>query len=153
LVQKKNRGMLRGTLHRILGGSFASVLLIGAAAGALAQSAAPAADPGTLEDTPTSSLCCGVPPRDEVTADQVFGRWVVSKVGVGAPVRAGERIEFRPDGTMTTARGVCRFAVLRAELTVTCADKSQSGAVSFIDDTKLIWRHEGREMIFVAPTD
>jgi hypothetical protein len=145
--------MLRGTLPRILGGAFASALLIGAAASALAQSASPAADPGTLEDTPQSPLCCGVPPADEVTADQVFGRWVVSKVGIGAPLRVGERVDFRPDGTMTTARGACRFAVLRAELTVTCAEKSQSGAVSFIDDTKLIWRHEGREMIFVAPTD
>ena len=142
--------MLRGTLQRILGGAFASALLIGAAAG---QSPAPAADPGTLEDTPKSPLCCGVPPADEVTADQVFGRWVVNKVGVGAPLKAGERVEFRPDGTMSTPSGACRFAILRAELTVTCADKSQSGELSFVDDTKLIWRHEGREMIFVAPTD
>jgi hypothetical protein len=98
-------------------------------------------------------LCCGVPPPDEVTADQVFGRWVVSKPGVGVPMRRGERIEFRNDGTVTTARGVCRFAVLRAELTVTCADKAQSGEIRFEDDTKLIWRHDGKEMIFVAPTD
>jgi hypothetical protein len=43
--------------------------------------------------------------------------------------------------------------VLRAELTITCADKAQSGEVRFEDDTKLIWRHDGKEMIFVAPTD
>jgi hypothetical protein len=68
-------------------------------------------------------------------------------------MRAGERVEFRRDGALNTGRGACRFAVLRAELTVTCADKARSGEVRFQDDTKLIWRHEGKEMIFVAPTD
>jgi hypothetical protein len=43
--------------------------------------------------------------------------------------------------------------VLRTELTVSCAEKAESGEVRFQDDTKLIWRHDGREMIFVAPTD
>jgi hypothetical protein len=137
----------------MLGGFFAPVLVMGVAATAFAQSATPAGDPGTLDESAKSPPCCGVPPRDEVTADQVFGRWVVTKVDAGIPLRAGERVEFRPDGTMSSALGACRFAILRAELTVTCADKSQSGEVRFVDDTKLIWRHEGREMIFVAPTD
>lgn len=145
--------MLRGLLHRTLGGTLAAALLIGAAASARAQSASPAADPGTLEEPTQSPLCCGVPPADEVTADQVFGRWVVSQSGAGAQIRQGERVEFRRDGFMSTAQGACRFAVLRAELTVTCAENSQTGDLRFEDDTKLIWRHDGKEMIFVAPTD
>lgn len=112
-----------------------------------------AADPGTLDETARSPLCCGVPPRDEVTADHVFGRWVVSKAGAGAPMRQGERVEFKRDGSIDTPRGACRFAILRAELTVTCADKARAGELRFEDDTKLIWRHDGKEMIFVAPTD
>lgn len=112
-----------------------------------------AADPGTLDETARSPLCCGVPPRDEVTADHIFGRWVVSKAGAGTPMRQGERVAFKRDGSIDTARGACRFAILRAELTVTCADKARAGEVRFEDDTKLIWRHDGKEMIFVAPTD
>jgi hypothetical protein len=88
-----------------------------------------------------------------VTADQVFGRWVVMHAPIGMPMRAGEKVEFRGDGTLATARGPCRFAVLRAELTVSCAEKAEAGEVRFEDDTTLIWRHDGREMIFVAPTD
>ena len=125
----------------------------GATAASLAEQPMPAADPGTLDESAKSPLCCGVPPRDEVTADQVFGRWVVSHAGIGTPLRAGERVEFRKDGTVNTPRGACRFAVLRAELVVTCADGARSGAVRFEDDTKLIWRHDGRETIFLAPTD
>jgi hypothetical protein len=53
----------------------------------------------------------------------------------------------------TPGRGPCGFAVLRAELAVSCADRAQSGEVSFVDDTKLIWRLDGREMMFVAPAD
>lgn len=134
-------------------GALGTLLLAGAMAAVGAEQPSPAADPGTLDETAKSPLCCGVPPRDEVTADQVFGRWAVSKSSAGAPLRPGDRVEFRRDGTLKTARGACRFAVLRAELTVTCADKAQSGEVRFEDDTKLIWRHDGREMIFVAPTD
>jgi hypothetical protein len=133
-------------------GALAALLVAGACA-ASAEEPMTAADPGTLDESAKSPLCCGVPPADEVTADQVFGRWVVSKSGAGAPLRQGERVEFRRDGFMSTAQGACRFAVLRAELTVTCADKAQSGEVRFEDDTKLIWRHDGKEMIFVAPTD
>jgi hypothetical protein len=133
-----------------LRGALAAMLIAGAAS---AQEPMPAADPGTIDEGATAPLCCGVPPADETTADQVFGRWVVSKAGAGAPLRQGERVEFRPDGFLSTASGACRFAVLRAELTVTCADATQSGDVRFEDDTKLIWRHDGKEMIFVAPTD
>ncbi len=120
---------------------------------ALGIGAAKADDPRPADEETRKPLCCGVPPPGEVTADQVFGRWVVTKSGIGAPLRPGERVEFRADGTLNTSRGPCRFAVLRAELTVTCADKAQSGELRFVDDTKLIWRHDGRETLFVAPTD
>jgi hypothetical protein len=111
------------------------------------------ADPGMLGEGAQNPLCCGVPQRDEVTADHVFGRWVVMQAPIGMPMRTGESVEFRRDGTLTTARGPCRFAVLRGELTVSCADRANAGEVRFEDDTKLIWRHDGREMIFLAPTD
>ena len=113
---------------------------------------AQAGEPGALDEPVGPPLCCGVPPRDEVTADQVFGRWVVSKPGVGQ-LHSGEQLEFRRDGTLNTASGPCRYAVLRAELTVTCADKSRSGEVSFVDDTKMIWRLDGRATMFIAPAD
>lgn len=115
--------------------------------------AAHAGEPGALDETTKAPLCCGAPPRDEVTADQVFGRWVVTRAGIGVPLRSGEHVEFRPDGTLTTSRGPCRFAVLRAELTVACADESRTGEVRFVDDTKLLWRLDGREALFIAPTD
>ena len=101
--------------------------------------------PGAPDEPAAGPPCCGVPPRDEVTADHVFGRWVVLGAAVGAPLRAGDRVEFRTDGTLATNRGACRYAVLRAELTVTCADSSASGELRFVDDTKLIWRHDGRK--------
>lgn len=129
----------------------AAAVLAGTGA-ALAEQPILVADPGTDEGA-QPPLCCGVPSREEVTADQVFGRWVVVHAPIGMPVRAGERVEFRGDGTLATARGPCRFAVLRAELTVSCAEKAEAGEVRFGDDTKLIWRHDGRETIFVAPTD
>ena len=142
--------MKRATIHRPVW-----LLVCASAAMLLAQGfgAAQADDPRAIEDAPKPRLCCGVPPRDEVTADQVFGRWVVTNTGVGVPFRSGERVEFRADGTIITKRGPCRFAVLRAELTVTCADKAKSGELRFVDDTKLIWRLDGRETMFVAPTD
>jgi len=116
-------------------------------------SAAKAAEPGLDDESAKAPLCCGVPPGDEVTADQVFGRWVVRNAGIGAPVRTGENVDFRADGTLSTARGPCRFAVLRAELTVTCAAKSDSGEVRFVDDTKMIWRLDGKDLIFIAPAE
>jgi hypothetical protein len=145
-----NRGQTR-----ILPRPLALACMVGFAATALALSVGSARsdDPNTLEEPAKQPHCCGVPPRDEVTADQVFGRWVVHKSGIGAPLKPGDRVEFRSDGTFNTAAGACRFAVLRAELTVTCADKQRSGEVKFTDDSKLIWRHDGKEMMFIAPTD
>lgn len=120
-------------------------------AAASAVGPAGAGEPG--DEAAKEPLCCGVPPRDEVTADLVFGRWVVTKGGIGSPLRSGERIEFRRDGTLATSRGPCRFAVLRAELTVTCADRSQTGEVRFVDDTKLLWRLGDKDVLLIAPTD
>ncbi len=117
-----------------------------------AEQPIPAADPATPSEDARTTLCCGVPPADEVTADQVVGRWVVSRAPIGLPARIGESVAFKRDGTLQTARGVCRFAVLRAELTVACAGKEETGEVRFEDD-KLIWRHDGRETIFIAPAD
>jgi hypothetical protein len=131
----------------------AAVALVGAGALSLAEQPILVADPGTPDEGAQRPICCGVPPRDEVTADHVFGRWVVMQAPIGMQMRAGEKVEFRDDGTLATARGACRYAVLRAELTVSCAEKVEAGEVTFEDDTKLIWRHDGREMIFVAPTD
>jgi hypothetical protein len=145
--------MRRAGLHLWILRSAAAAAFAGAGAASLAEQPIPVADPGTYEDGGQRPLCCGVPPGDEVTADQVFGRWVVTHAPIGMAMRTGERVEFRRDGTLATARGPCRFAVLRAELTVSCADKAEAGEVRLEDDTKLIWRHDGREMIFVAPTD
>jgi hypothetical protein len=134
--------------------SVAAAISYGAVAAApLADGPAPVADPGTFDRGAQTGLCCGVPQRDEVTADQVFGRWVVTYAPVGMPLRTGESVEFRRDGTLATARGACRYAVLRAELSVSCAGRADVGELRYEDDTKLIWRHDGREMIFVAPTD
>src|ERR1043166_3499820 len=60
------------------------------------------ADPN--EEAGAGPLCCAVPPPDEVTADHVFGRWVVSTPGIAAK-RAGERYEFRRDGTLQSSKG------------------------------------------------
>lgn len=57
------------------------------------------------------------------------------------------------DGALVTVRGACRFAVLRAELTVGCAEGAAMGDVRFDGDDKLIWRHERREAIVLAPVD
>lgn len=130
----------------------AAALVLFAAGAARAEQPVLVADPGTDEGA-GPPLCCGLPSRDEVTADQVFGRWVVMHAPVGMPIKTAEKVEFRDDGVLATARGACRYAVLRAELTVSCAEKADVGEVRFEDDTKLIWRHDGREMIFVAPTD
>lgn len=144
--------MRRTGIHKFaLRGS--AVVLFGAGSVSLAEQAIPVADPGALDEGAQRPFCCGVPPRDEVTANQVFGRWVVIRAPIGMPMRAGERVEFRGDGTLATARGPCRFAVLRAELTVSCAERADVGEVRFEDATTLIWRRDGREMIFVAPTD
>ena len=80
-----------------------------------------AADPGEPAAQP---LCCGVPPRDEATADHVFGRWIVTEAGIGAPLREGQQLEFRRDGRLDTnaRKGMCRYSILRAELTIACAD-------------------------------
>lgn len=111
-----------------------------------------AADPG--EPVP-GNLCCAVPPRDEATADHVFGRWVVTQAGIGAPLREGQRIEFRRNGELdiNASSGVCRYSVLRAELTVACAGGTRQGQIEFIDDTKAIWRIEGHAPVTIAPAD
>lgn len=137
----------------MLRGLTAAAAFVGCAAAALAEQPIPAADPGTLEENARQPLCCGVPPRAEATADHVFGRWVVLRAGIGAPMHAGEQVEFRDDGGLATPRGLCRFAVLRAELTIECAGNSNVGDMRFEDDTKMIWRHEGRETIFIAPAN
>lgn len=131
----------------------AAFALVGAGAVSFAEQPIPVADPGTLEEGAQRPLCCGVPQRDEVTADHVFGRWVVLRAPLGIPMKAGELVEFHGDGKLATAHGACRFAVLRAELSVSCTDHKQIGEVRFEDDTRLIWRHEGREAIFIAPAD
>ena len=149
------RDAMRRTIAEmpILRGLIAAAAFAGCAAAAHAERPFPVADPGTLEENARQPLCCDVPPRGEAPADHVFGRWVVVHAGIGAPMRAGEQVEFRDDGGLATPRGLCRFAVLRAELTIACAGKADVGDIRFEDDTKLIWRHEGRETIFIAPAN
>ena len=115
-----------------------------------------AAEPG-LADKPT---CCGVPPRGEVTADHVFGRWVVMRAGVGSPLRVGDQVDFRTDGTVTVGIRVCRYAVLRAELTVNCGPGADTGAAPVsaggevrLDDNKLLWRLDEKSTVYIAPAD
>lgn len=112
-------------------------------------------------------LCCGVPPADEVRADHVFGRWVVLRAGIGAPVRTGDQLEFHADSTLTFGSRACRYAILRAELSLSCADdvpaaRSRSdtraprpvrGDLRFVDDTKLICRLDEKSSVFIAPAD
>lgn len=122
-----------------------------AAAFALASFApTAAAEPG---DPAAQPLCCAVPPRDEATADHVVGRWVVLEAGIGAPVREGQRLEFRRDGALTTTLGACRYSILRAELTVACAGGTRQGRLEFIDDDKVVWRVEGEAPVTIAPVD
>lgn len=141
---------------RRLRGALAAVAIAVGAAGAgsaLPEGPIAAADPGARDENAQQPPCCGVPPRGEAAADHVFGRWVVLRAGIGTPMRAGDRVEFRDDGRLETPRGVCRFAVLRAELTIACAGRSEIGDLRFEDDTKLIWRHDGGETIFLAPSN
>jgi hypothetical protein len=145
--------MTMASHRRIRSQPLRAALLCAAVAMPFAAGTARADDPRPREDAAKPPLCCGVPPADEVTANQVFGRWVVTSPGIGMPFRPGERVEFRPDGTVDTRAGPCRFAILRAELTVACAGGERRGTLRFVDDTKLIWRLDGKETLFVAPTD
>jgi hypothetical protein len=122
---------------------------------------------GEPERSTEEPLCCGVPPAGEVRADHVFGRWVVMRAGIGAPVRAGDQMEFLADGTVKIGNRLCRYAVLRAELSLSCADevptaKTESegrppsavrGDLRFVDDTKLIWRLDAKSSVHIAPAD
>ena len=105
-------------------------------------------------------LCCGVPLQGEVTADHVFGRWVVMRAAIDSPLRTGDRIEFRADGTVTIGLRACRYAVLRAELTLSCAEDTETGAAPAnvrgevrIDDNKLLWRLDAKSTVHIAPAD
>lgn len=139
-------------IQRWLFGSLAAAAIAAMSSATLAEPV-PVADPAAPGETAPQPLCCGIPPRGEVTADQVFGRWVVTHAPIGLPMQAGDRVEFRRDGALATAHGVCRFAVLRAELTIGCAAGDVTGDVRFDGDDKLIWRHDGSEAVFLSPAD
>lgn len=128
----------------IAGACFAAAI----AAGLTGFAPAFAADPSS---SPDNQACCGVPPRSEVTADHVFGRWVVMRAPIGMGLRPGDTVEFRRDGTVSGHDGPCRFAVLRAEMTIDCAEQNRSGAAELVDDTKLLWRQDGNTAVFIAP--
>lgn len=140
-------------IHNSIRGSLAAAAIVAAGSVSLAEQPVLVADPTTFDDGTLAPRCCGGPMPGEVSADQVFGRWFVSRAPAGQALRAGDRVEFRGDGALATAHGVCRFAVLRAELTVGCDDGAVSGDVRFDGDDKLIWRHAGGETVFVAPAD
>ncbi|MCW5771596.1 MAG: hypothetical protein KIT16_08180 [Rhodospirillaceae bacterium] len=146
--------------HRIAGAVAGACFAAAVIAGLTGFAPAFAADPSEQGDDPP---CCGAPSRDEVTADQVFGRWVVMRAPIGMGVRPGDIVEFRPDGTVHDGairdgsvgayRGACRFAILRAEMTLACADNTHSGMATFDGDNKLIWRQDGNTAVFIAPVD
>lgn len=136
-------------IPRILGHAL-SLPVLCAAAFAAFQAPAVAADPG---DPVAQPLCCAVPPRDEATADHVVGRWVVTEAGVGAPVRPGQRLTFGRDGAVTTSLGACRYAILRAELTLTCPFGTTLGELEFVDEETVIWRVEGQPPITITPAE
>lgn len=146
--------MWRAGIDRPMLYGLAAAVAVGASLhAASAEQSLLAADPGPPGESARQPLCCGVQPAGEVRADHVFGRWVVLRAGIGAPMRAGEPVEFRDDGRLQTRGGLCRFAILRAELTIACAGRSNIGDVRFEDDTKLIWRHDSTETIFIAPAN
>jgi hypothetical protein len=115
---------------RLLGAMFVAVSLAPLAA-------AETADP------PREKLCCAVPSGDEAPADHMIGQWQVTDSRAGLPLRKGERITFRRDGTMAGSSGTCRYAMLRGELTVSCGDETRQGTLQFLDDDKAVWHVDG----------
>ena len=117
-----------------------ALLAIAAAApSASAQSGQPAVQP----------LCCGVPPGDEARADHMIGQWRVTEAQSGMPMREGERVTFRRDGTMAGSSGTCRYTMLRGELTVTCPSGTRQGTLEFLDDDKAVWRIDGEAAVTI----
>ncbi len=128
----------RLSLPAIRLGSAVLMLAIFAPSG-FAETAEPKAEP----------LCCAVPPRDEATADHLVGRWVVIEAAPGAPFQHGQRLVFRRDGAVASAIGICRYSILRAELTVVCPDGTRQGTLEFVDDDKVVWRVEGEAPVTI----
>lgn len=150
--------------ERVIAAVAAAALAMAFVAAATGFAPARAGEPDRLAEEP---LCCGVPPHDEVRADHVFGRWVVMRAGIGAPVRPGDQLEFRSDGTAKVGGRACRYAVLRAELTLACADDvptarslsegrdpaSARGDLRFVDGNRLLWRLDDKSSVHIAPAD
>lgn len=99
--------------------------------------------PAETAEPPREKLCCAVPSGDEAPADHMIGQWRVTESRNGMPLRPGERVTFRRDGTMAGASGTCRYAMLRGELTVSCANGTRQGTLEFLDDDRAVWHVDG----------
>ncbi len=137
------------TLRAPVPSSTFAVSLIGAAL-LLAMPAPPAL---AQAGEPGQPLCCAVPPREEATADHLVGRWVVTEAAPGAPVREGQRLAFSRDGAVTSTLAVCRYSLLRAELTVVCPNGTRQGTLEFVDDDKVVWRVEGEAPVTIETAE
>ena len=124
----------------------ASVRLCGAAL--LGMSLVPMAS-AEAPDPPAQNLCCGVPSGDEAPADHMVGRWRVTESRPGVPMRQGEQVTFRRDGTMAGSSGTCRYTMLRGELTVSCPSGTRQGTLEFLDDDKAVWHLDGERAVTI----
>lgn len=114
----------------------------------LAISLAPMAS-AEAPDPPAQKLCCAVPSGDEAPADHMVGRWRVTESRPGMPMRQGEQVTFRRDGTMAGSSGTCRYTMLRGELTVSCPAGTQQGTLEFLDDDKAVWHLDGDRAVTI----
>ncbi len=133
----------------VAGACFVAAVAVGLSGFAPALAADPEAAPGAA---PPLDRREPLQPRD-VTADQVFGNWVVRNAGIGTGLEKGERVAFRNDGTFDSRSGLCRFAILRAELTIACHDGIRSGDVEFVSDERILWRVDGASPVVIVPAD
>lgn len=124
----------------------AAVRVIGAML--LAVSLARLAPAETAEPS-REKLCCAVPSGDEAPADHMIGQWRVTESHHGMPLQMGDRVTFRRDGTMAGASGICRYAMLRGELTVSCANCTRQGTLEFLDDDRAVWHVDGGSSVTI----
>ncbi len=91
--------------------------------------------------------------RDEhISADLVFGRWIVAKADTTYAGAPGAAVEFRSDGTVRLADRQCRFAVLAGEMAAHCGGIVRTGDLHFADEQTLIWSLDGETIVLVPAT-
>lgn len=88
--------------------------------------------------------------RDEhISADLVFGRWIVARADTPYAGTPGTAVEFRHDGTVRLADRPCRFAVLAGEMAAHCGGIVRTGDLHFADEQTLIWSLDGETIVLV----